>query len=111
MKNSQYQTLQPITNEYPQPTPQNNILLPFQPVQNPVMDGASAPLLNTNFSQNVSLQAAECFDDLIASSEAFLTKYLQGYYTRDIKYNVSIKYKAGGEDRFIFVGKKKTSLV
>ena len=106
-----YQPMQPITNQYPQPMPQNYTGMPYQPVQSPVVVGASAPLLNTNLTQNVSLKASECFEELNASSEANLTKYFEGLLFKDLKYEVTIRYKTGVENRYIFVGKKTSSSI
>lgn len=78
------------------------------PVQSPMIQGAAMPLLSAQNS-NLSLRAIECFDDLNEASEAILTKYFDGLIFRDTMYNVSIKYKSGGMDRTLFVGKKTSS--
>ena len=75
------------------------------PVQYPIGSEVRSPLL-VNQNLNLSLKAVECLDDLNGSSEAIITKYFEGLIFRDIKYEVSIKYKDGGT-RIIFFGKKQ----
>ena len=118
MQNYQYpnqpqynQVQNPIINQGPPVMPPN-----YYPPQNyntmPVMPGSGVPLLvNQNPNANLSLRAVECFDDLNGSSEAIVTKYFEGLLFPDTKYDVSIKYRDGGIDRKIFIGKKGSGSV
>ena len=97
----------PINNQIPQnyPFPQQQ---PFQPVQSyPYLQnnvGSAVPLLVNQ--DNYSLETIECFEDLNGASEAIITKYVEGYLLRDAIYDISIKYKNGGFERHIFIGKR-----
>lgn len=85
--------------------------VPVQPVVVPVVTGAAVPLLVNQNTANISLQASECFEDLHESSEAMLTKYFEGLIFKDTKYEVTIKYRNGGSERNIFIGKKTSSSI
>ena len=104
---------QPQYNQMPgpiiaQPAP-IQIIPSYQPVAIPVVSGAAVPLLVNQNISNISLKASECFEDLYESSEAILTKYFEGLIFKDTKYDVSIKYRNGGIERNIFIGKKTST--
>lgn len=80
-----------------QPYPQNNQII-----------ATNVPIL-INPNANNTLEATECFDDLNGASEATVFKYFEGLIFKDTKYEVSIKYRNGGESRKIFIGKKTSS--
>ena len=107
MNQLQYQPNQPIINQAPPINPPNYVPqqnLGLMSVQYPIGSEVRSPLL-VNQILNLSLKAVECLDDLNGSSETIIIKYFEGLIFRDIKYEVSIKYK-DGVTRIIFFGKK-----
>ena len=88
----------------PQPNPMYNggqIYMPIQPQNNNVVTGVNTPLLINQ--ANHSLEALECFEDLNSTSEAVMTKYVEGLFFKDTKYVISTR---GTFSRNIFICKK-----
>ena len=111
MNQPQYQQMPGQIMTQPAPIMTQPAPVMYQPVVVPVVTGAAVPLLVNQNNANISLKASECFEDLHESSEAILTKYFEGLIFKDTKYEVSIRYRNGGIERNIFIGKKTSSSI
>ena len=101
----------PSNNQFPPNYGQPISQQPFQPMQqqpyphqqnNPVQGNAIPMVLIPKDDYEIN----ECFGDLNQASEAFVINRFEGRFVRDIFYDISIKYRNGGVNRNIFIGKK-----